>query len=155
MPKNVFVSFDHEDAKEVGGFRSLLKNPDHPLDFHDHSLRVPVTDRSGRAVKYPPSDPRSERVREEIKSKFEKCSKLVVLVGENTWESEWVAWEVNTFFKMKQPLSGRNTWRRIRGMRLKDQGQSRVPPSLGGQSTECLNWDPEVLDNWIDVDPDA
>jgi len=34
MAKNVFVSFDHDDAKQVGGFRSLKTNPQYVLDFH-------------------------------------------------------------------------------------------------------------------------
>lgn len=41
MP-NVFVSFDHDDQKQIGGFKSLKNNPRHPLDFRDHSLKAPA-----------------------------------------------------------------------------------------------------------------
>ena len=155
MAANVFVSFDHDDQKQVGGFKLLKNNPKHPLDFHDHSLKEPVTDKSGKPIKYPPSDPRSKPVRDEILKKFDKCSKLVVLIGDNTHESEWVEWEINSFFKMKKDLSGEKTWKRIRGMTLKDSDDATIPSALGDQSTKVMAWDPEALDKWLDQDPDA
>jgi hypothetical protein len=155
MAAKVFVSYDHDDQKQVGGFKLLKNNPNHPLDFHDHSLKEPVTDRSGRPIKYPPSDPRSKPVRDETLKKFDKCSKLVVLIGDNTHASDWVEWEVNTFFRIKNQVSGQNTWKRIRGMTLKGSRGAKITAALGGQSTKVLAWDPEALDKWLDQDPDA
>lgn len=154
MPANVFVSYDHDDQKQRNGFNLIKNNPNHALDFHDHSLKEPVVDRSGRPIKYPPSDPRSQRVRDEIKAKFDRASKLVVLIGDNTHESEWVDWEVRNFFAMKEPLSGENTWKRIRGMKLKGSENATLPTALGGRSTQHMQWDPEALDKWLDTDPD-
>jgi hypothetical protein len=155
MAENVFVSFDHDDQNQVAGFKLLKNNPKHPLSFRDHSLKEPVTDRDGRPIKYPPSDPRSKSVRDEIPKKFENCSKLVVLIGDNTHTSEWVDWEVNSFFKMKKQLSGEKTWKRIRGMTLKGSDNATMPSALGGQSTKVTAWEPEALDKWWDQDPDA
>ena len=156
MAANIFVSFDHDDQKQVGGFKSLKKNPKHPLDFRDHSLKEPVTDRSGKPIKYPPSDPKSKAVRDEIKKKFENASKLVVLIGDDTCKSDWVEWEINTFIQMKEPLSGGNTWKRIRGMKLKGCDNATMPSALmSARSTKELTWDPETLDEWLDQDPDA
>ena len=133
----------------------LKKNPNHPLDFQDHSLKEPVTDGSGKPIKYPPSDPRSKPVRDEIKKKFEKASKLVVLIGNDTCKSEWVKWEVETFIEMKKPLSHEKTWKRIRGMKLKGSDNATMPDALmNGQSTKELTWDPEALDKWLDLDHD-
>lgn len=154
MPANVFVSFDHDDYLQVNGFKALVRNPNHPLDFRDHSLNEPVTDRAGKPLPYPPSDPRSKPVRDEILSKFSSASKLVVLIGPKTYESAWVTWEVNSFFALKEPLSGTNTWKRVRGMRLKGHDAATVPSALAGRSTQVLNWHPEDLDRWIDLDPD-
>lgn len=126
------------------------------MDFHDHSLKGPVTDRSGKPIKYAPIDARSKPVRDEIKKKFEKTSKLVALIGDDTHKSEWVKWEVDTFIQMKEPLSGEKTWKRIRGMKLKGCDEATMPNVLmNGRSTKELTWDPEALDNWIDLDPDA
>src|SRR3990167_9221697 len=69
-----YVCYDHDDQKQVGGFKLLKNNPKHPLDFRDHSLKEPVTDRSGKPIKYPPSDPKSKPVRDEIQKKFENAS---------------------------------------------------------------------------------
>ncbi len=154
MATNTFVSFDHDDQKQVGGLKLLKNNPDHPLDFHDHSVKEPVLGRSGRPIKYPPSDPRSKPVRDAIIKKFDRASKLVVLIGNDTHSSEWVEWEINTFYNMKKDLSGENTWKRIRGMTLKGSDNATIPDALKGQSTKRLAWDPEALDKWLDKDLD-
>jgi len=155
MATNAFISYDHDDQNQVNGFKLLKNNPNHPLDFHDHSLKQPVTDRSGRPLKYPPSDPRSKPVRDEIIDKFEKCSKLVVLIGDDTHKSDWVEWEVNKFIEMKEKISGEKTWKRIRGMKLKGCDNATMPTVLmNGRSTKELNWDPETMDKWLDQDPD-
>ena len=155
MPANAFVSYDHNDQKQVAGFKLLKNNPNHPLDFRDHSLKEPVTDRYGRPIVYPPSDPRSQPVRDEIIGKFKNASKLVVLIGEQTAKSDWVDWEIKTFYAMKRPISGDHTWKRIRGMTLKGSEVAPMPPALGDRSTKVLGWDPEALDQWLDLDPDA
>jgi len=152
MASNVFVSFDHDDQRQVGGFRLLKNNPNHPLDFQDHSLKDAVRDRSGRPLKYPPSDARSKPVRDAILARFDRASKLVVLIGDDTHASEWVDWEINSFYALKQPLSKENTWKRIRGMTLKGSEQAIIPNALyNGRSTQWLAWDPEALDKWLDI----
>ena len=154
MATNVFVSFDHDDQNQVGGFKSLINNANHPLDFHDRSLREPVTGRSGKPLKYPPEDSRSGPVRAEIISKFKNASKLVVLIGDETYRSNWVQWEINTFYNLKQPISGDHTWKRIRGMKLKGSENATIPRALGSKSTVCIEWDPTTLDRWIEQNPD-
>lgn len=156
MAANAFISFDHDDQQQVAGFRLLKSNPKHPLDFHDHSLREPVVARSGKPLRYPPSDPRSKPVRDEIINKFNRASKLVVLIGDATYDSEWVTWEISTFYEMKHELSAEKTWKRIRGMTLKGSDRATIPTALmSGRSTQWLAWDPEALDSWLDQDPDA
>jgi hypothetical protein len=155
MAANIFVSYDHDDQKQVGAFKLLKNNPNHPLDFQDHSLKDPVLGPSGKPLKYPPSDARSKPVRDAIRKKFDRASKLVVLIGDDTHASDWVNWEINTFYTMKEELSGDNTWKRIRGMTLKGSGDAIIPAALGDRSTKVLAWDPEALDKWLDQDPDA
>jgi hypothetical protein len=155
MPANVFVSFDHDDQQQVGAFKLLVHNPNHPLDFQDHSLKNPVLGPSGKPLKYPPTDARSKPVRDAITKRFEGASKLVVLIGDNTYDSDWVAWEINTFYDMKEEISGEKTWKRIRGMKLKGSSGAIVPATLGNRSTQVLAWDPETLDKWLDTGPDA
>lgn len=154
MPANAFISYDHDDQSQVAGFKLLKNNPNHPLDFQDHSLKDAVRDRSGKPIKFPPSDTRSKPVRDEIIRKFDRASKLVVLIGDDTHNSEWVNWEINTFYEMKEKVSGENTWKRIRGMTLKGSEQATAPSALyNGRSTKWLAWDPEALDKWLDIEP--
>lgn len=153
MATNVFVSFDHDDQRQVGGFKLLKNNRNHPLDFQDHSLKDAVRDRSGRPITYSPSDARSKPVRDAILAKFDRASKLVVLIGDDTYTSEWVDWEINAFYALKQPLSKENTWKRIRGMTLKGSKEAIIPNALyNGRSTQWLAWDPEALDKWLDLE---
>jgi hypothetical protein len=155
MATNLFVSYDHDDQSQVNGFRAIKFNPNHDLDFHDHSLKDAVRDRSGTPIKYPPSDPRSQRVRDEIKAKFERASKLLVLVGDRTHNSEWVEWEIKTFFSIKHALSGQSTFRRIRGMRLKGSSDAKLPPALANRAMPPLDWDPDALHRWLDENPNG
>jgi hypothetical protein len=54
MAANIFVSYDHDDQGQVGAFKLLKDNPNHPLDFQDHSLKDPIFGSSGKPLKYPP-----------------------------------------------------------------------------------------------------
>jgi len=155
MAANVFVSYDHEDQRQVGAFRLLKNNPNHPLDYQDHSLKTAVVGPGGKPLTYPPSDARSKPVRDEIAKRFARASKLIVLIGDDTHKSDWVTWEINAFHALKKELSGDKTWKRIRGMKLKGADNARVPAALGGQSTEAMTWDPEKIDKWLDLNPDA
>jgi len=80
---------------------------------------------------------------------------MVVLIGDDTHRSDWVDWEIKTFHAMKRAGLGANTWKRIRGMKLKGLMSQPRRRQLGGRSTKVLPWDPEELDKWLDLDPDA
>jgi hypothetical protein len=149
------VSYDHDDQKQIGGFKLLKHNPNHLLDFQDHSLKDPILGASGKPLEYPPSDARSKPVCDSIRKKFDRASKLVVLIGDDTHTSEWVDWEIETFYTMKEKISGDKTRKRIRGMTLKGSENATIPSGLGGRSTKVLHWNPEELDKWLDNDPDA
>jgi len=150
MTARIFISFDHDDAAQVNGFRGLIANPNHPLDAHDRSLREPVLDQWGNPIKVPPSDPRAAPVKREIKDRLEACSRLVVLVGDDTHSSLWVDWEIRVFHDMKYSTSGDRTWKRIRAMRLKGSRGGLPAALLNGRSTKELDWDPDALDRWLD-----
>lgn len=154
MPTNVFVSFVHEDQEQMDSFRALAKNANHELVFHDRSLKEPVRDRAGTPLPYPPHDPRSRPVRKEIKGLFDKATKMVVLVGESTHKSDWVNWEIRTFYDKKMKLQGK-TKKRIRAMKLKGCQAPPLPKALKGRSTGPMSWDPAALNTWLDENPNA
>lgn len=154
MPANVFVSFDHEDQQQVEGFRGLINNPNHPLDFHDHSLKNPVVGQTGKPITYSPYNPKSRPVRREILRKFEKASRMVVLIGKSTHKSDWVKWEIVTFYENKKRLPGK-TRKRIRAMWLLNCENTSLPNVLKGRSIQPMRWDPIGLDKWLEENPTA
>jgi hypothetical protein len=148
LPANIFISYDHDDVNQVNGFKGLISNPNHPLDPHDHSLPEPVKDpRTGQPIKVPPSDPRAEPVKQELRRRFGHCSRLVVLIGDDTHSSLWVDWEIKTFYDLKS-ASGLLASHRIRGMRLKGS-KGGDPAALKGRSMATMDWDPTALDAWL------
>ena len=148
MPSNVFVSYDHFDQDKVNGFISLISNPNHSLSFHDWSLKDPIVDKIKKPLPYPPSDPRSKPVKKEIKRLFEKASRMVILVGEYTHKSEWVNWEIQTFYDNKLKLPG-TSQNRIRALRFKGYENAILPPNLKTRSGGTINWDLEKLSEWL------
>jgi hypothetical protein len=155
MATNLFVSYDHEDHAQVNGFRAIRLNPNHDLDFHDHSLKEPVRDIRGLPIKVPPADPRSRPVRDEIIAKFNRASKLLVLIGDQTHASAWVEWEVKAFFDLKNPVSSGSTRNRIRGMWLKGSEGGRLPASLVSHGLPPLSWDLDALYRWLAENPNG
>lgn len=154
MPANVFVSFVHEDQQQMDSFRALAKNPNHKLVFQDRSLKEPVVDRAGTPLPYPPHDRRSRLVRKEIERLLNKATRMVVLVGNSTYKSYWVNWEIRRFYEMKKLLPGQ-TRKRIRAMRLKGCEALRLPKAIKALSLPGMNWDPVALNTWLDKNPNT
>lgn len=148
----VYVSFDHDDQKQVDSFNLFKKNSKHLLDFHDHYFKELSTAGEEKFIKCQLNDNHSKLVREEILKKFEKCSKLVVLIGDTTHKNNWVEWEVNNFYKKKESLFSGKAWKSIRGVSLEGFDKAIKPKALECRSMSVLAWDLEVLDKWIEED---
>lgn len=155
MPTNLFISYDHDDQAQVNGFKAIKFNPNHDLDFHDHSLKDAVRDHAGAPIKYPPGDARSQRVRDEITAKLERASRLLVLIGDLTHQSEWVDWEIRAFVKIRQRRSGESSVNRVRGMRLKGCTGAKLPGALASHGLQSIDWDPDALLRWLDENPNG
>ena len=104
MPVNVFLSYDFNDNQQAMSLRTLLADPNHPIEFHDRSPQAPVVGRRGKPLAFPPEDPSAAPVRREIIRKFNQSTRLIVLVGEYTYQSKWVKWEIVNFFEKKKRL---------------------------------------------------
>jgi hypothetical protein len=82
--RRVFLSFKMEDKKQVDGVRLLSWSKTHPLDFYDESVRLAYKSENASYIKM------------NIKQKIERASVTLCLLGKNTHQSEWVAWELET-----------------------------------------------------------
>lgn len=152
---NVFVSFNHADQKQTEAFNLLKDKIKHVFEMHDHCCKEISPDGSEKLVICQLTDRRSQSIREEIIKKFEQCSKLVVLIGNETHKDTWVEWEISNFYKAKDALSPGNAWKIIRGMFIEGCEKVPAPKVLECRSTERLAWAPEVLEKWLGIDSDS
>ncbi|HOW42402.1 MAG TPA: TIR domain-containing protein [Candidatus Omnitrophota bacterium] len=151
MAINVFVSFNQTDLKQCEAFNVLKDQSKHAFEACDHSLKEISTDGIEQLIQCRLNEGRSKALREEIIKKFEQCAKLVVLIGNETFKNEWVEWEVNNFYKMKNALLPGKAWMSIRGMFLEGCEKATEPKALECRSTNGLVWDPEALEKWIEA----
>lgn len=80
--KRVFISFDHDDRKQIDGLRLLNRTDAYEIEFYDESLQTAV-------------DSENETyVRRVIRDKINRASVTVCLIGARTHLSKWVAWEL-------------------------------------------------------------
>ena len=82
---------------------------------------------------------------------MDKSTRLVVLVGETTNESEWVDWEIQTFYDKKKKLRG-NTVKHLIAMRLRGQKKATLPKAVTDLSIKRINWNPDAFAEWLDTD---
>lgn len=151
MAINLFTSFAGEDIEQLESFRALAKNPQHRLKFRDRSQLEPVLDKRGKSIRQPPSFPTSKPIREQIHKLLDKSTMLVVLVGESTHESDWVDWEIRTFYDKKKKHPG-NTAKRLIAMKLKGQKKAKLPKAVLDLNIRTINWNPDAFGEWLDTD---
>lgn len=127
MPKRrVFISFDHDDTDQVNGFLGLRNIVD-GLEFYNHKL--------DREVQSDNSDYVARVIRDQYITPASVC---VVLIGNNTANSDWVRWEIQTCLSQGKG---------ILGIRLKD---SRGAVPAGIPANHVGGWDPDKFVSWIE-----
>jgi len=92
--RRLFISFHKEDARKLGGFRLMARNPRVALEFYDDSLRDAI-DSANRTY-----------VKQVIREKINRVSVLVCLVGNGTGWREWVDWELETAASLGKGICG-------------------------------------------------
>lgn len=152
MPTNLFISFAQEDREQLFSLRALARNPEHQLQFHDRSELEPVRDRTGTPLPYPPNDHRAKKVREEVKRVIDKATKMLIIIGESTHKSQWVDWEVRTFYDRKKKVPGKMR-NRMRAMRVKGCQSAILPKSIQDLTIPVMNWDITTLSSWLITNP--
>lgn len=129
MARRIFISFQHDDRMTAKGFNLLRWNKNVPTEFVGRHLLDPVDS----------SDPSyiTRKIREQQKG----TSVTVVLIGDNTHQSDWVEKEVRMSLD-KNPPNG------IVGIRLKDG--VRIPDSLRDCGAEVIDWKPNEFEAAFD-----
>jgi hypothetical protein len=88
MVYNVFLSFAMEDKALVDLFRGQAKNKRLPLEFRDHSIKEPF----------------EREWKTQCEEKIRRCSLTICLVGEKTYQSEAVNWEIRKSVELGKGL---------------------------------------------------
>lgn len=130
--KRVFLSFQAEDKEQVAGLRLLVSNPSFDLEFYDESVRVPVD-----------SD-KAEYVKRVIREKVARTSVTVCLIGDMTYTSRWVDWELE---------GSANKGNTIIAMALKGIERATFPTLVARMKLQFYAWDPTYLGRLISEAP--
>lgn len=116
--RRLFLSFHAEDSAQVRGFRLMAKNPRLEFEFYDGSLGVAISSENGSYI------------RQKLKTKIQRASVLVCLIGNGTAWRDWVDWEIQTAYEMRKGVCG---------VRLKDS-VGRRPPLLVERKAPVAPW---------------
>jgi hypothetical protein len=125
MAKRVFLSFVVEDLDLVNLFRGQAKNKNNDLEFSDYSVQEPFDSTDASYIR--------GKIRERIKA----ASVTLCLVGESTYKSKWVDWEIRT-----SDEEGNTVF----GIRLHSSaGKDITPKALTDLTTSVHNWDIDAI----------
>ena len=119
MARNVFLSFVEEDLNLVNLFRGQAKNENNDLEFSDYSVKEPFDSEN------------ADYIRQEIRNLIKKVSVTLCLIGETTYKSKWVDWEIRTSAALGKGLVG---------VRLHSSSKDIVPQSLIDNKAEIVDW---------------
>lgn len=111
------------------GFRLLRYNKNVNVEFHDRHLLDPVDSTNDKYI------------RSCINSQLKGTSVTVVLVGENTQNSEWVDYEI------QRSLDKGNG---VVAVKLPGVGDEKVPDKIRENGGEVVEWEPHEFDDAIE-----
>lgn len=106
MRHRVFSSFQIEDIRYARLLEAWAANENHDFGLYSERLRFPVDSTRGAYI------------RSQIRPRIVRASVLLCLIGEGTWASRWVKWEITV---------AKETGKGLVGVRLKAGNRVPVP----------------------------
>lgn len=129
MARRIFISCQYEDQMKAKGFNLLRWNKNVPVEFVGRHLLDPVDSTNWDYI--------SRKIREQMTG----TSVTVVIIGDTTWQSDAVAYEVQQSLKKSSPNG-------ILGIRLHDG--VKIPDSLQDCGAEIIDWKSDEFEAAID-----
>ena len=117
--RNVFISFAHEDLNEVNLLRAHAKNENSDIEFNDHSVHEPY------------DSERAEYIRSRLGEMINQASTTVVLISDNTSQSQWVKWEVGKSLELGK---------RVIAMHVGDNPLDKIPTWIEEHNINLVPW---------------
>ena len=125
MAKRVFLSFVVEDEKSVNLFRGQAKNKNSDLEFSDYSVQEAYDSTN------------ASYIRSKIRERIAAASVTVCLIGETTYKSKWVDWELRT---------SKDEGNKVFGVRLQSSAtKNPTPQALIDLKATVVDWDIESI----------
>lgn len=135
MARRIFISHQHNDRMQAKGFNLQGKNPNIGFEFVGRHLLDPVDSENEEYIK--------RKIREQITG----TSVTVVIIGKETADSEWVAWEIMESSNKENPNG-------IVGVLLKGatspHRDSPVGKALYEVGAEIVEWKQEEVEAAIE-----
>ena len=134
MARSIFISYQRQDVNRARGFNLMKHSQYVDVNFRGRHLLTPVNSRNPSYIKSC------------VNKQMHGTSVTVVLLGEKTHQSNWVAWEIAQSIKRGNGVVA---------MRLKDQ-HAPLPPNsevtrlLRQAGAEVLPWSPHGVDRAIE-----
>lgn len=131
MPtRRVFISYEGSDRMKAKGFRLLRWNDNVDVTFHDRHLLDPVDSTD------------DDYIRSCIRDEMRGTSVTVVMVGEDTKDSDWVDYEIDRSLEEGNGLVAIKV--------DEDISDEDVPDKLKENGAEIVEWDPNEFDDAIE-----
>lgn len=127
--RRVFISYEGSDRKKAKGFRLLRWNKNVDVDFYDRHLLDPVDSSN------------DQYVRNCINQELDGTSTTVVIVGENTQDSDWVDYEIRRSLEKGNGLVA---------VKLPGVDDEKVPDRLREAGGEVVDWSPDEFADAIE-----
>ena len=123
--KNVFISHIHEDDDGLTKLKDLVAK--HGLPMRDSSI---TSDKPNRAKN-------EDYIKQEILNpRIKWAGTLVVYISQDTWESEWVNWEIERAHELEKRIVG------IWEYGAKD---CKIPEALEKYGDAMVGWNGESI----------
>lgn len=124
--KNVFVSHHHKDDASVDGLTSMVSGKGYQL--RNSSIRVKPENQK-RIDNKQISDKTIARL---LRMKMRWASQVIVVIGKETHQRDWVNWEIKAAHQLGKPIIG------VYENGLKDQVE--IPENLKKYATSIVGW---------------
>ncbi len=124
--KNVFVSHHHKDDASVDGLSDMVSG--NGYKFRNSSIRVKPENQQ-RLDRKKVSDSTIKRL---LRMKMRWASQVIVIIGKETHQRDWVNWEIDAARKLGKPVIG------VYENGLKDE--VKLPESLEKYGASVVGW---------------
>lgn len=121
--RNVFISFDHEDERDVNLLRGQARNEDSDLEFNDWSVKEPYDSEN------------AEYIRRNIRERIRQSSATLVYLSDKTASSRWVDWEIRESIALGKKVV----------CVYQGQKPASVPTAVTELGLKCVPWQHDLL----------